>query len=262
VASNKSRSGRDDGASDGPPYKVLWERALLRESKIELQAIAVGMAIASYGDGDGTKCRPSQAKLGKDLGVSERTIRKWVGRLETSEWVAVDLGRNGRASVYTLLVPTGTVAHTNRNDGAVRPERSRTPAGTIVPPTNTVTKPLTNSSTNRPTAASRIASHRDPTSGDPLIEDWGDVQSPPAADDPWADLDDEPVADNSVDPARLTTQEDLNALRTVAHTPSASPFARLTPASNASDPTASTPENFAEDEPNPRRYRSKYASAD
>lgn len=137
------------------PHKVLWEKAVLRGSGLPLPAIGVVMALASYGDADGSNVRPTQERLADDLGCNVRTVRKWLDVAEGAGWIEKTReGRSGLASLYLLKIPS-------RNDrsGSTSPSP---PAGTNTQPNRNarsgcnrnarstyqhITNPTTNTST-------------------------------------------------------------------------------------------------------------------
>lgn len=103
------------------PFKVEWERALMRQSKLPLPCIAVLATMATYANADGGSIHPSQARLAGDLGVATRTVRGWIQRGVATGWIVEDqrgIGFHGisRPSVYSLTIP-GAIQH-SRKDGS------------------------------------------------------------------------------------------------------------------------------------------------
>jgi len=92
------------------PFKVQWERALMRRSKLPLPCIAVLAALASYANADGGSIHPSQARLADDLGLTVRTVGRWIRfGLETG-WIletrrGIGYGEISRPSMYILKIP-------------------------------------------------------------------------------------------------------------------------------------------------------------
>ncbi|MEV6304991.1 helix-turn-helix domain-containing protein [Actinoplanes sp. NPDC051861] len=92
------------------PFKVQWERALMRRSKLPLPGIAVLAALASYANADGGSIHPSQARLADDLGVTVRTVGKWVRKGLETGWIleirrGIGYGDVSMPSVYSLTIP-------------------------------------------------------------------------------------------------------------------------------------------------------------
>ena len=163
------------------PYKVEWERALLRDGCLPLPAIAVGMAMASYANPDGTRSRVGQARLARDLGTSDRTVRKWQKVLASAGWLKLrepeesghhflipdrsersgdesGEGRNVRADDRTdPSAATGTSAPLNRNERSAYQHKTNSS-------TNTKTKPTDHSTAEK--------------GGSPMTDDeWMDLVS-------------------------------------------------------------------------------------
>ncbi|SCF45001.1 helix-turn-helix domain-containing protein [Micromonospora mirobrigensis] len=106
------------------PHKVVWEKAVLRGSGLPLPAIGVVMALASYGDADGSNVRPTQERLADDLGCNVRTVRKWLDLAEESGWIKKTReGRSGLASLYLLTIPNRN-ERAGSSEGAGEPRRS------------------------------------------------------------------------------------------------------------------------------------------
>jgi hypothetical protein len=193
------------------PYKVQWEKSLLRESKLALPAIAVLMAYASYGSKHGTSIRPKQETVAEDLGTSSRTVRKWLDLARDSGWIVRTHESTGKGDVdhYRLSIPettgtfvpvieeateeqtTGTNAHDHRNDRAAPPERTRTTTGTIVPCTNPVRtqhQPTTNTNSVWDEAEAQAEAKPKPAVAPPVKE-----ESKPDLDSAWAEAEANPL---------------------------------------------------------------------
>jgi hypothetical protein len=143
------------------PFKVEWETALLRGSRLPLPVCAVLLAFATYADADGTSIRVSQSRVAEGLGATERTVRKWLGVGRDAGWIerTRESVGTGSADHYRLTIPeqtTGTsvpvLGADHRNDRAEVPERTRTTTGrnahdqrndrsAYQPSTNSVTNP-------------------------------------------------------------------------------------------------------------------------
>jgi hypothetical protein len=111
------------------PFKVQWERALMRRSKLPLPCIAVLAALASYANADGGSIHPSQARLADDLGVTVRTIGRWISEGLKTGWIreirrGIGYGEISRPSIYGLTIP-GTIeqSHESSLDSAGRQNR-------------------------------------------------------------------------------------------------------------------------------------------
>jgi DNA-binding transcriptional ArsR family regulator len=181
------------------PFKVQWEKSLLRRSKLHLSALGVGVLLASYGNEDGTSIHPSQETLAEDLGVSARTVGKWLGALKDSGWIIEEFrGIPGAASRYRLAVPesvdlsedrrvrsgvsrkqdrkdlsgVGRARREHRNDRAGRPERSCVKTGTIV-----------QEDRNDPSAYQ----HKDQSTTNPLPTQGAPTDGGALAYDPWVE---------------------------------------------------------------------------
>jgi hypothetical protein len=97
-----------------------WTRAF-RGSKIPMNAKAVGLVVASYGNADGSSNHPGLTRLAHDLGVDEKTARRHLESLERSGWMRrTHDGRAGlsrkTADDYQLTIPQA-LAHTDSSGG-------------------------------------------------------------------------------------------------------------------------------------------------
>lgn len=86
-----------------------WTRAF-RGSKIPMNAKAVGLVVASYGNADGSSNHPGLTRLARDFDVDEKTIRRHLETLERAGWMRrTHAGRAGLtrkdADDYQLTVP-------------------------------------------------------------------------------------------------------------------------------------------------------------
>lgn len=92
------------------PFKVQWEQALMRRSKLPLPGIAVLAALATYANADGGSIHPSHARLADDLGVTARTVGKWIREGLHTGWIVetrrgIGYGDVSRPSIYILKIP-------------------------------------------------------------------------------------------------------------------------------------------------------------
>ena len=86
-----------------------WTRAF-RGAKVPMNAKAVGMVMASYGNADGSNNHPGLARLARDFDVDEKTIRRHLETLERAGWLRrTHDGRTGlsrkEADDYQLTIP-------------------------------------------------------------------------------------------------------------------------------------------------------------
>lgn len=86
-----------------------WTRAF-RGSKIPMNAKAVGLVAASYGNADGSSNHPGLTRLARDFDVDEKTIRRHLETLERAGWMRrTHAGRAGLtrkdADDYQLTIP-------------------------------------------------------------------------------------------------------------------------------------------------------------
>jgi hypothetical protein len=91
------------------PFKVQWEKALLRDQAgLRLPAIAVAMAAASYASPDGSNVKPKQETLAEGLGVDRDTVGKWVRVIERAGWLVCTKrgSKYGGSSEYRLSIPS------------------------------------------------------------------------------------------------------------------------------------------------------------
>lgn len=86
-----------------------WTRAF-RGAKIPMNAKAVGLVVASYGNADGSSNHPGLARLARDFDVDEKTIRRHLETLVRAGWMRRT--HDGRAGVsrkeaddYQLTIP-------------------------------------------------------------------------------------------------------------------------------------------------------------
>ena len=103
-----------------------WIRAF-RGAKVPMNAKAVGLALASYGDVDGSKNHPGLTRLARDFDVDEKTIRRHLETLERSGWVRkthdgrVGMARSN-ADDYQLTIPQASALPVR--DGSEAPAES------------------------------------------------------------------------------------------------------------------------------------------
>ncbi len=114
------------------PFKVQWERALMRRSKLSLPCIAVLAALASYANADGGSIHPSQARLADDLGVTVRTIGRWIREGLETGWIreirrGIGYGEISRPSVYVLTIPD-TIEQSHESSGSAGRQNRQTPS--------------------------------------------------------------------------------------------------------------------------------------
>jgi len=86
-----------------------WTRAF-RSSKIPMNTKAVGLVVASYGDGDGSSNHPGLTRLARDFDCDEKTIRRHLETLVRAGWMRRT--HDGRVGVsrtdaddYQLTIP-------------------------------------------------------------------------------------------------------------------------------------------------------------
>lgn len=108
------------------PFKVQWEKALARQSKLKLPAIAVLMALATYANADGGDIFPTHQRLADDLGTADRTVRKWIALGLQEGWIVevrrgYGVGGVSAPSKYRLAIPV-LVGH--RHDPSASPENA------------------------------------------------------------------------------------------------------------------------------------------
>jgi DNA-binding IscR family transcriptional regulator len=98
-----------DGAKKkGAPFKVKWERHILRVAKLKNTTHAlVGLAYIGYANPDGTNRRPPAMKtIAEDLGLSERTVERAFEALESAGLIErLTRGVPGRASHWRFVIP-------------------------------------------------------------------------------------------------------------------------------------------------------------
>ncbi|MFC9181390.1 hypothetical protein ACFTZJ_11940 [Streptomyces globisporus] len=93
----------------GAPFKVLWERALLRYSGAPLPARAVASLYATYASADGSDIRPGRDILVEVVeGLSLSVLKKWTKYLAEAGWLTPTGGGYGDvAKTYRLSLPEG-----------------------------------------------------------------------------------------------------------------------------------------------------------
>ncbi|WP_158897278.1 helix-turn-helix domain-containing protein [Streptomyces hygroscopicus] len=94
----------------GAPFKVQWERHVLRVAKLKNPTHAlVGMAYIGYANPDGSNPRPPAMKrIAADLGLSERTVERAFEGLEAAGLIVrLTRGIPGKASHWRFVIPTG-----------------------------------------------------------------------------------------------------------------------------------------------------------
>ena len=167
-----------------PGRRYAWERALLAMADLQPTTKLVGLALATYANGDGTKAHPGQERLATDCGISSRSIRTHLTTLRERGWIECtfsgsSMGRRAFSDEYSLVVPTvdhrnetsadGVTEHRNEASAdawgfavawaegtpeadARTPEPDDRNTGTGLPPTST-TNPETSSVLHHPAAS-------------------------------------------------------------------------------------------------------------
>ncbi|GHF89001.1 helix-turn-helix domain-containing protein [Streptomyces thermodiastaticus] len=97
-----------DGKKKPAPFKVQWEKYVLRRAKLKNSTHAlVGLAYIGYANPDGTNKRPPAMKtIAEDLGLSERTVERAFEGLEAAGLIErLTRGVPGRASHWRFVIP-------------------------------------------------------------------------------------------------------------------------------------------------------------
>ncbi|CAL9382239.1 helix-turn-helix domain-containing protein [Streptomyces sp. enrichment culture] len=92
----------------GAPFKVQWERHVLRVAKLKNPTHAlVGMAYIGYANPDGSNLRPPAMKrIAADLGLSERTVERAFEGLEAAGLIVrLSRGIPSKASHWRFVIP-------------------------------------------------------------------------------------------------------------------------------------------------------------
>lgn len=105
--------GRTRGVTPTPAGRFEWERrfrsaALGKRGTARAATLAVGFAMATYADGDGSNIFPGRERLATDLGVSESTVKRELTALEGLGYLIKTREHNrskGLAATYRLAVP-------------------------------------------------------------------------------------------------------------------------------------------------------------
>ncbi|MFD4294156.1 helix-turn-helix domain-containing protein [Rhodococcus sp. NPDC058532] len=90
-----------------PCDRFDWERVVRRVS-MPTGAKFVALTLATYADGDGTRIRPSNARLANVIEKSERTVERSMAWLRSAGFIAVTSRKNrfaGQANEYRLTLP-------------------------------------------------------------------------------------------------------------------------------------------------------------
>jgi DNA-binding transcriptional MocR family regulator len=98
----------NDKKKKGAPFKVQWERHVLRVAKLKNPTHAlVGMAYIGYANPDGSNPRPPAMKrIAADLGLSERTVERAFEGLEAAGLIVrLTRGIPGKASHWRFVIP-------------------------------------------------------------------------------------------------------------------------------------------------------------
>ena len=143
-----------------------YVRALADDDKLGPSAKGVAYALAVYANyADGREARPGLDLLARAAGCCRKTAQRALKALEASGWVRLDQqGRSGRASQYSLCIPTLQVTGSPPSDHSdhlrghrVHADRSESPRQQVTespatypesPPTYAVTGSLTDSPTS------------------------------------------------------------------------------------------------------------------
>ncbi|MEU1318488.1 helix-turn-helix domain-containing protein [Streptomyces tibetensis] len=98
-----------EGLKKGAPYKVQYERHVLRVAKLKNSTHAlVALAFIGYANPDGTNRRPpSMETISGDLGLSVRTVQRACEALEEAGlFERLSRGTPGKSSHWRFVVPS------------------------------------------------------------------------------------------------------------------------------------------------------------
>lgn len=99
-------------ADDDGKWRARWV-TLIRGRLPGLTEHAVAHTLATYGNKDGTRCRPGTKRLAADLSCSTDTIKRALGWLDESGWIRrVNRQQSGRghAAEFRLTIPAPIAA--------------------------------------------------------------------------------------------------------------------------------------------------------
>jgi hypothetical protein len=85
------------------PLVVEWQRSVMR-SELPPTARLVCLALATRMDKDGRDAWPGLEKLALDTGLGQRTVARWLGRLQRDGWLHAKRQRRFRAR-YSARLP-------------------------------------------------------------------------------------------------------------------------------------------------------------
>jgi len=101
-----------------------WERAVLRIAMPTTTKL-VGLALATYGNRDGSNAHPGEARLARELGLSQRAVRKHLALLRDDLRLIVKIShggsRSGHADTYRLGLPNDLDPALLIDDPALQP---------------------------------------------------------------------------------------------------------------------------------------------
>ena len=128
------------------PFKVQWEQALMRRSKLPLPGIAVLAALATYANADGGSIHPSHARLADDLGVTARTVGKWIREGLNTGWIVetrrgIGYGDVSRPSIYILKIPDAIEESQKQRSGSPADQYKKQGSGSTGEPEENPNEP-------------------------------------------------------------------------------------------------------------------------
>lgn len=89
------------------PGVFEWQRHLLASRDLDFKARAVGLALSTYGNADGSSIFPSQRRIARDLNVNRDTAGRAMRSLEAGGWLKVVRSVVGQPKEYRLSAPPG-----------------------------------------------------------------------------------------------------------------------------------------------------------
>lgn len=104
-----------------------WEQQLRADPAVAGMMLLVLLALATYGDRDGTRVTAGQRRLGTDTGLSERTVRRHLDTAVQLGYLAqVSRGHRrwdgqGSATVYRLALPQPVTGDRYSDDSTGQP---------------------------------------------------------------------------------------------------------------------------------------------
>jgi DNA-binding transcriptional ArsR family regulator len=88
---------------------IAWRHELVNDERLKQREQHIALVLSVYWDGDGRKAHPSVARLVRQTGMSERTVRYTLAGIRDLGIVEAVV-KPGRTTIYHAVIPYPTPA--------------------------------------------------------------------------------------------------------------------------------------------------------